>query len=143
VERFYRPITPYEMVRNTSQSLKQVEHILELAGKFAMDMQKTDRTGEKNNKCICCFYSSRIAGAAITISHCGLCGEKLMAGSTDTNRLCLACAKEHDLCEHCGGDVNLKPNRKSGHKIQYKQRVSSPESNSLEFGEIKNEIFLN
>ena len=112
MERFYRPITPYEMIRNTSQSLKQVEHILELAGKFAMDMQKTDRTGEKNNKCICCFYSSRIAGAAITISHCGICGEKLMAGSTDTNRLCLACAKEHDLCEHCGGDVNLKPNRK-------------------------------
>lgn len=66
MERTYRPLKPKEMLRNTGQSLKRLEDILELAGKFAMDLLKMERLGKENNKCVYCFYSSRVAGAAIT-----------------------------------------------------------------------------
>lgn len=52
-------------------------------------------------------------GAAITLEPCMRCGEMQTYGSTNTDALCLPCAKETGLCKHCGGDLALRERRKT------------------------------
>ena len=38
--------------------------------------------------------------------------DDVMYSSTNTDRLCMDCAKKHHLCKHCGGDISMRARRK-------------------------------
>lgn len=67
-------------------------------------------------QCLCDYHfyyaNSRIGGAAMTMSHCGICGVGMMFGSTATDKLCRGCAEQHGLCIRCGADLEGKERRK-------------------------------
>lgn len=77
---------------------------LEYFQKIVSDSDKAKRL--EKQECQCCFYDSRIGGAAMTDSTCGLCEKTTHFGSTAVDKLCKECAKKHDLCKHCGADIN-------------------------------------
>ena len=83
---------------------------LESYEKFFTDLEKIKRIAEQ--ECVLCYYNSKIGGAAMTNSDCGLCEKAMMFGSTNVDKLCADCAKNHDLCKHCGADINLKKRNK-------------------------------
>ena len=75
------------------------------------DVNKKERI--EKQECIYCFYlDSRVGGSCMTTSYCGICNKTLHSGNTNTDALCIDCAKKHKLCKHCGGDINLKSRRK-------------------------------
>lgn len=61
--------------------------------------------------CVRCHYEPRLGGAACTTRPCALCGVDQGYGSTNTDILCQACAKQHALCRHCGGDIGADTER--------------------------------
>jgi len=40
------------------------------------------------------------------------CGKDQLYGNTRTDALCLECAQETMLCKHCGGDRELRTERR-------------------------------
>jgi hypothetical protein len=74
------------------------------------DVYKTERV--ITQECQSCFYSQRIGGQAITRSYCGICEKEMTFGNTNVDAVCLECAKEHRLCKHCAGDINMKRRNK-------------------------------
>lgn len=48
----------------------------------------------------------------MTTQPCMCCYKPVMYGSTATDALCMDCAREHDLCKRCGGDIELRTRRK-------------------------------
>ena len=88
------------------------EKIVANALKWVTDADKVQR--KKALECKTCFYlkRGRIGGCAMTDFPCGICGIKCMAGSTNTDRLCANCSKEHQLCIYCGSDLELRVRRK-------------------------------
>ena len=63
-----------------------------------------------DNQCKFCFYihPSRIGGAAMTTTECGVCGKEIMFGSTAVDKICPECAREKELCRRCGAEVDFK-----------------------------------
>ncbi|MDA8114217.1 MAG: hypothetical protein M0Z43_05775 [Acidithiobacillus sp.] len=64
--------------------------------------------------CRMCHYGNRfsLAGAAMTKEPCMCCGKDQLYGNTRTDALCLECAQETMLCKHCGGDRELRTERR-------------------------------
>ena len=59
-------------------------------------------------RCKSCFYlRSGLAGQAFTHQECALCRRNQTYSSTNTDVLCLECAKGNSLCKHCGGDLDM------------------------------------
>ena len=83
---------------------------LEDYARFLADADKTQRLSEQ--ECIVCFYNTKIGGAAMTDSPCGLCEVTMHFGSTNVDRLCTNCSINHRLCKHCGADIELKGRNK-------------------------------
>ena len=83
---------------------------LESYRKLLEDPEKTKRLDAQ--ECVVCYYSGKIGGAAMTDSECGLCDKTMHFGSTNVDRLCIECSKTHDLCKHCGADMNYKNRNK-------------------------------
>lgn len=98
------------MVSATERAKQRIRSITVLAQEIAGDSRKRDRL--VRHECRSCFYGSGIAGAAITHRPCMCCGKNVMYGSTATDVLCMACAVQHTLCRHCGGDLELRTRRK-------------------------------
>lgn len=98
------------MVFASEQAKVRVKSILDLANKYNKDPEKEKRL--EVMECVPCFYGSRIGGAAMTSRECMSCGKDYLYSSTDTDVLCLKCAKKHDLCKHCGGDIKMRTRRK-------------------------------
>lgn len=73
--------------------------------KIIADDKKDIRQTEK--LCIFCYYTSVIAGDAFTNSKCFRCNIEMTFSSTSTDKYCLNCATIHNLCKHCGADINL------------------------------------
>ena len=89
----------------------RIDAALRRALQYATDPDKKMRLAE--GFCISCFYSGpRIGGAAMTERPCGVCGTKMMFGSTATDKVCQACAVKQELCRECGADLRLRPRRK-------------------------------
>lgn len=65
-----------------------------------------------DQECVCCYYSTKFGGAAMTTSQCGLCVKDMNFSSTCTDILCKECAHDHNLCKHCGADMDYKNRRK-------------------------------
>ena len=98
------------MIGATGRAKARVRSWMELADDVIKDTKKADRL--KHHECKACFYSSRIGGAAMTTRPCMSCGSDEMYGSTATDVLCIACATKHELCRHCGGDLEMRTRRK-------------------------------
>lgn len=98
------------MVWATHRAIDTKRHYVEMASKMELDPGKEQRI--KKGECVACFYTSRIGGAMITTRACGLCGKSEVYSSTATDALCPECAKKHNLCKHCGGDIDMKARRK-------------------------------
>ena len=47
-----------------------------------------------------------IAGQAFWTKNCANCGKEMDFPTTDTDDLCLQCAKELDCCKHCGAKMD-------------------------------------
>lgn len=88
----------------TASARRRVEGTLKLAEKLTSDPDKAKRS--EDSLCKACYYFTGIGGAAMTLRPCADCGEEQMYGSTDTDMLCLSCAKKRSLCKHCGGRLD-------------------------------------
>lgn len=83
---------------------------LDKCKKYFDDPDKIKRLAEQ--ECVVCYYTSRIAGQAFTNANCKLCDVVMQFHTTATDRLCIACAKEHSLCKHCGADIHYRKRNK-------------------------------
>lgn len=90
--------------------------ILDAYKAVVFDEQHNERL--KSQECQVCYYGSRVGGASITTTYCGICGKEMQFGNTCVDVLCEDCAKKYDLCKHCGGDMNFLNRRKQTWKVQ-------------------------
>lgn len=94
----------------TTLAREHCENIIKRASNIAKDSNKKARITA--GLCCMCFYAGpTIAGAAMTTQPCGICKEIQMYSSTSTDALCLACAKNHELCKHCNADMKFRPRK--------------------------------
>lgn len=95
----------------TDIAINYAQDSIEGALGYLADKSKKER--REKGECKFCFYmrTQRIGGAAMTSQPCGICGEYQMYGSTNTDKICLKCAKKHELCKYCGADLELRPRR--------------------------------
>ncbi len=90
---------------------ERIKSTNELSMKYKNDTDIQIR--HKKQECPVCYYNpDRIGGAAITTGVCGLCEAEKIFANTCVDVLCLDCAKKHNLCHHCGGDIDCKARRK-------------------------------
>ena len=69
--------------------------------RYEKDLEKDERIAKM--LCKACFYKSdAIGGDAVTQSPCAICGKIVTYPSTYTDALCEKCAKEKNICKHCG-----------------------------------------
>lgn len=108
----YRPWTPKDQQWTTSFRARMAFDRCDQVDAFQEDTQETAR--EAALQCRACYYlfADRIGGAAMTTWYCGLCGTEGLHGSTATPRLCDNCARTHELCRECGGDIKMRTRRK-------------------------------
>ncbi len=98
------------LAQATFRSRAQVQRVLDHAQDLLTDPHQTDRLAAQ--LCKACFYGPpRMGGAAMTTQPCMCCGTDQMYGSTNTDVLCQPCAQAHDLCKHCGADLELRADR--------------------------------
>jgi ribosomal protein L32 len=100
----------YLLVSNTNRAKRRVDDALELAERLVNDTDKAARL--ERHLCKACHYFSRMAGAACTTQPCACCASPEQYGSTAPDVLCHPCAKEHSLCKHCGGDLEMRVGRR-------------------------------
>lgn len=105
------PMTAATMVEATQRAKAKIQSVLDYAHQLETDPQQEERVARQ--LCKACFYGPpRLGGAAVTSQPCMCCGEDQMYGSTNTDVLCENCAKDHGLCKHCGGDFEIRTDRK-------------------------------
>lgn len=80
------------------------------AYKFENDPDVALRRADQT--CVYCYYSPRYGGQAMTESKCVVCGDEICNANTNTDMVCLTCAALHELCRHCGGDIEMRVRRK-------------------------------
>lgn len=98
------------MIGATETASRRVKSWLDLARKVTEDSDKAARL--ERQECKGCFYSSRMGGAAMTSRDCMCCDKSQLFGSTNTDVLCQPCAVAESLCKHCGGDLELRTQRR-------------------------------
>ena len=99
----------FDLVEVLNQTMWRKDQV-KLSEKIVYDPDKKARLAKQ--ECVVCFYYPRVGGAMISFSNCGLCGKEMRFPSTNVDKLCPECAKEHRLCKHCGADIHLKSRRK-------------------------------
>ncbi len=105
------------MIMNKGNMIGATERAKAHAGEWIRHAEEVTNDARKqerlsSHECKACFYSSRIGGAAMTSRPCMSCGSVEMYGSTNTDVLCRSCATQHELCKHCGGDLEIRTRRK-------------------------------
>lgn len=99
------------MVRASYHAKDIVDAHLKLMGDTINDSRRAERL--KKHECKACFYiRGKLGGAAMTHRACGICGEDQLYSNTNTDVLCRDCAVKHNLCKHCGGDLDMRPKRR-------------------------------
>lgn len=111
------------MLSATERAKQRVSDMLQLADDLKNDPRKEERLARC--ECPACFYFSRIGGAAMTRRLCMSCGKIELYGSTNTDALCPDCAKEHSLCKHCGGDLDMRTRRRNWPKPKTAENSSN------------------
>ena len=102
-----KPINETSIAVNTQISVDRINRAKTVVENLIADPDQDKRLAA--GICSPCYYlmSGSVAGRAITIRPCGLCEKDQTYSSTQTDALCLDCAKRNSLCRHCGGDINL------------------------------------
>jgi len=100
-----KPLTIEDVQWKTSMQKSRIEHL----HKILADPDRENRI--ENQECVLCHYDSKIGGAAMTQSTCGICETETHSSNTNIDRLCKECAKNHRLCKHCGADIEYKNRR--------------------------------
>ena len=90
----------------TEEAKRKRNTILQRAAVLQEDPSKSLRL--LRQECVCCYYDARVGGSALTKSSCIGCERNMVFPSTCTDRLCEDCAREYNLCRHCGSDMELK-----------------------------------
>jgi len=109
--RIYRRIVDLAAIeRSTGQQRNYVDQFVERTEMMTKDPERKERLAKQ--ECVVCYKSSRIGGAAMTTTLCGICAKEMHFGSTNADWLCHECAKAAGLCRHCGADIELKHRRK-------------------------------
>jgi hypothetical protein len=98
------------MIVATEKAKARVNAWIQKAAEVQDDARRKERI--KRHECKACFYIDRLGGAAMTTRPCMGCGKDEMYGSTNTDVLCMNCARTHELCKHCGGDREIRVRRK-------------------------------
>lgn len=101
---------PYRNERSRNIYLDEIKK-LEEAKK---DSRKKERL--EKHECKTCFYiiSSRIGAAVCTTRPCAICETEMDFCNSNTDCLCVDCARKHKLCKHCMADIELRSRRKEG-----------------------------
>lgn len=115
----------YTMVSASERACSYVNDLLKTAREIDRDERKDERA--EKQECRACFYMSRLGGAAMTSQPCMSCHEDQMYSSTSTDALCKRCAKTHQLCKHCGGDIAMRTRRKEWPKPSIAPDTSTQE----------------
>lgn len=89
------------MARDTLRRAREIES----------DMRRVARHAAQN--CKACFYFPGMGDAAMITQPCMSCGSPELYSSTNTDVLCMTCARESDLCKHCGGDREMRERRRN------------------------------
>lgn len=90
----------------TTMTRSYIEH----CRKVVDDADRLNRW--KVQECQRCYYNGKVGGQMITHSKCKSCEKELQFPSTNVDRLCIECAREQQVCKHCGADMELKNRRK-------------------------------
>lgn len=101
----------YLMESHTRIAIARVEEALRRARNIEEDAQKEPRLARQF--CKACHYFTRLAAQAFTTQPCACCGVSQTYSSSATDVLCMDCAKSHDLCKHCGGDLEMRTGREN------------------------------
>ena len=111
MERAAPEFDRYLLVSRTEMARRRVDGAIQLARDLGNDSDKEARILKQ--RCKACHYFSRMAGQAFTSQPCAACGTSQTYSSTNTDVLCMDCAKRHDLCKHCGGDLEMRAGRRN------------------------------
>lgn len=107
IKRREKMLSKEEINSNTRMSVSWMKHILKKAEAVELDIKKEQRLIAQN--CKTCFYiNDRIGGQAFTKSYCIVCGKEIVNASTSVDKVCEECSKEHGLCRHCGGSLDMQ-----------------------------------
>lgn len=79
--------------------------ILRRAHDFEEDVKKEWRIKFQNCK-FCTYLEGSLGASVLTNSTCAICGKPILNSSTNIDKLCIDCAKEYQLCAHCGGTMD-------------------------------------
>lgn len=90
----------------TNISKDTLSSFIKRAEKAKADTDKKAR--REASECRCCFYLFDRMGAAGNFkAACRICDKEMSFVTTTLDVLCLDCAKKHELCTRCGGQVDL------------------------------------
>ena len=90
----------------TYYAKKDLRKLIENVEKLKFDTEREQRLEE--GLCPQCYYihKTRIGGCAMTTQPCGICDKEVLYSSTATDKVCTACAKEHEICKRCAAAVD-------------------------------------
>lgn len=98
------------MIRATESADRRMKEIQALAQEFTEDSRRKERRLEM--RCKACFYVSHMSGSAMTTRRCMCCDVPEVYGSMNADVLCAPCAVDGELCKRCGGDIEMRTDRK-------------------------------
>lgn len=107
-----RKIDAASIWRATDEAKFRVESMRRRLVDFDSDARKPERL--RSCECGYCFYinASRLGGAAMTKTECGICHKEMMFCNTCVDLVCKECSRKHQICVHCGGDIEMKHRKK-------------------------------
>lgn len=85
---------------------RRVEKIRKKIDNFDKDPQKSKRL--EKHICKTCMYikNDSITLSAFHHSNCGICNKEIVSSNSDIDCLCEDCARENNLCKHCGAIID-------------------------------------
>ena len=105
MEQSFLKWTKKDIEFKTDSNRIKYDHVKDSIRHYKTDDKKEGR--ENKRFCRYCYYIRSVCGfSAITASYCGICKEKIINSSSDTNRVCGICAETYGLCAHCGGKID-------------------------------------
>ena len=85
---------------------RRVQNLCNKLDKYKYDIKQKERI--KEQLCRYCFYmeSDKIVMNAFTPQICKKCGTQSFSANSDTDKYCMTCAKEYNICKHCGSYID-------------------------------------
>jgi len=63
---------------------------------------------QENQICKYCSYvnNDRMAFQAFTNTNCSICDKEIIFATSNIDKVCPECAKENNICKHCGAEMD-------------------------------------